>query len=670
MKKITVITRPLVQFDTRPFIRPFIRKSMGVLLMILTSFAAGTYAQAAEQQVDDSAQVRQLMQLAEYIGVDYSEAVVNGQIKDPEEYLEMVEFAQLIVDKSQTVSELRRHRNISEQARTLQTAIANKHDLDIVQILTADLRKSLLELAPQASLPGTLLPKAQTLALFTQSCMGCHGASGQGDGLLASQLSPAPTDFTDKERALNRSVLGLYDAIANGIDGTAMPGFGQLTDQQKWSLAFFTGSLAFAADNDTDFVSGAVSLQQLVNYSPKTLAQALPNDLQVQVEQLRAQPQLLFVEQDNPLTFTRQQLHLAHQAYRQGDTVKATNLAVSAYLDGFELVENNLDAIDTPLRKNLEVNLMRLRQVLGVKDDVAGVDNMMAITITQLQQAEQLLQETKLSGGALFSASLVILLREGLEALLVVLALVTVLQRTHRQDALRYVHLGWLSALAAGGITWLVAEYLITISGASREVMEGVAALLAAVVLFYVGFWMHNKTSAKQWQTYIEQSIQTNLKTGTLWGITLLAFIAVYREVFETVLFYQSLLTQAAASQHSTVIAGFVTGTFLLSLVAWALVKYSVKLPLARFFAVTTYLLLALSFVLMGKAVLALQEASLISSSPLPVTIEFGWMGVSSSWQAMSAQAVILLLSVALVLRTRLLKVKRISPQSHREKAL
>src|SRR5690606_40156130 len=121
-----------------------------------------------------------------------------------------------------------------------------------------------------------------------------------------------------------------------------------------------------------------------------------------------------------------------------------------------------------------------------------------------------------------------------------------------------------------------------------------------------------------------------HLTAGTLWGLALLAFIAVYREVFETVLFYQALLTQAAAAQYSSVFSGFVAGTAFLAVLAWVLVRYSVKLPIARFFSVTTYLLLALAFILMGKAMSALHEADLIGITPLPVSLEFHLFGVKS----------------------------------------
>jgi high-affinity iron transporter len=189
----------------------------------------------------------------------------------------------------------------------------------------------------------------------------------------------------------------------------------------------------------------------------------------------------------------------------------------------------------------------------------------------------------------------------------------------------------------------------VTISGASREIMEGVAAMLAAVVLFYVGFWMHSKTQADHWQQYIQQNIAKSLNAGTLWGISGLAFIAVYREVFETVLFYQSLQTQAAPSQQFALVGGFVFAVFLLMVITWLMIKYSVKLPVGRFFSITTYLLLTLSFVLAGKAISALQEAAVIGISPFPINFQIEWLGVNSTWQGVATQFLILLLSSLLI---------------------
>lgn len=593
--------------------------------------------------VDQSAQLRQVTQLAEYVAVDYVAAVNDGQVINDGEYQEMLEFSQLIVDNVTVIAQGSSDVNgLENQARALQDAIQNKRDLETIRRMSSDLRAPLLALLPQSSIPDRLLSKAVTENLFQTHCAACHGASGRGDGALAAQLEPGPTDFTDKQRAQNRSLLGLYDAISNGIDDTAMLAFTELTEQQRWSLAFHVGGLAFQTGSSVASNVSRISLQQVVNYTPTQLAAEHPETSLQEIEQLRANPEPLFQVTIDPLKITRDQLLAAQKAHQRGDYQTAQALAISAYLDGFEMVENSLDTQDKALRQTLETDMMAIRQLLKQAQSPGEVESALSRTLERLDDADRLLSESTLSNATLFSASLVILLREGLEALLVVIALVTVLVRTGRRDGLLYVHLGWVTALIAGVATWVAAQSLVNISGASREVMEGVAALLAAVVLLYVGIWMHSKTHAAQWQAYIQQHINSHLTAGTLWGLALLAFIAVYREVFETVLFYQALLTQATSAQYPSVFGGFVLSFAFLAILAWFLVRYSVKLPVARFFAVTTYLLLALAFILMGKAVSALQEAALIGITPLPVSFEFNWIGVKSTWQGVLAQLSVL----------------------------
>jgi high-affinity iron transporter len=406
-----------------------------------------------------------------------------------------------------------------------------------------------------------------------------------------------------------------------------------------------------------------MKLHQFVSNSPNTLAQQFPAvDSQV-IEQLRVNPTPLFTT-TNPLEMAKQQLRAAHHSYLNGDFKQAQALAVSAYLDGFEMVENALDAYDPQLRKDIEKSMMQFRQLTGQVQQQDALAQTLDTAITQLDRAQNMLSDDTLSDSTLFTASFIILLREGLEALLVVMALLTVLVKTQRRDAVKYVHGGWITAIAAGFGTWWIAQHLISISGASREIMEGVAALLAAAVLFYVGFWMHSKTHAAQWQAYIRDNIHRHLSTGTLWGIAGLAFIAVYREVFETVLFYQSLLTQAQPSQFMSITTGFLAGVVVLAAVAWVMIKFSMRLPIGKFFSFTTYLMLALSFVLMGKAVAALQEAALIAISPLPLNINISWLGIHATWEGILSQLLILLLSVFLLMGFKPFNQRRSTQQS------
>src|SRR5690606_2290498 len=137
-------------------------------------------------------------------------------------------------------------------------------------------------------------------------------------------------------------------------------------------------------------------------------------------------------------------------------------------------------------------------------DEVGGRAN--AID-TLLTEAEQVLAPGEADATAAFAGAFTILLREGLEALLIVIAMLAFLRKAGRTEAMPYVHAGWVGALVAGGATWAAATGLIGISGASRELTEGFAALFAAVVLVWVGIWMHGKSQAGAWQRYIEDRL-------------------------------------------------------------------------------------------------------------------------------------------------------------------
>ena len=610
-------TRPALQFV--------------LLLSLLILMCAGIVSQARAQQTKGDH--RQLLQLAEYIGVDYIEAVADGEIINDGEYREMLDFSTVIISQTENNSP-EQVRNLAVQ---LQEAIVNKQSPDSIRHLTTQLRVLILAESPQLSLPGQLLARAETQELFTSMCASCHGARGKGDGPAAAALDPPPTNFTDHDRASNRSLIGLHDAIDRGLEGTAMQSYAHLSDIERWSLAFYVGGLAAHDSFSEPRLPPSISVDQLISMSPAVLANQYPGSSDA-IWQLRAHPQNLFNQVESPLATARNQMTRALAAYQQEKYDDALQLTVSAYLDGFELVESVLDTRDVDLRKGIEASMLDLRGQIRRHRPATEIELSINNILGQLDEADAVLNSDTLSSTALFSASFLILLREGLEALLVILALLTVLKRTRRDDATKYVHAGWAFALAAGLVTWWAAQELIVISGASREIMEGVAALLAAVVLFYVGFWMHNKSQAKQWQAYINKHVDKHLSNGTLWGIALLAFVAVYREVFETVLFYQALITQTSSGSAVPVVVGFATAFLGLGVVAWLMSRYSVKMPIGKFFGITTWLMLGLSFALLGKAVAALQEASIMNISRLPFDFVISWLGIYPTWEGIIAQ--------------------------------
>lgn len=242
-----------------------------------------------------------------------------------------------------------------------------------------------------------------------------------------------------------------------------------------------------------------------------------------------------------------------------------------------------------------------------------------------------------------FLGALTILLREGLEALLVVVAMLAFLKKANRTDALPYVHAGWMTALAMGGFTWAVATYLVNVSGASREMTEGFSAIFAAVVLLAVGIWMHQKSLAGRWQAYVQQKLSAALNGKSMLMLFLLAFVTVYREVFETVLFYAALWTE---ENGGYLLAGLGLGIAILGGIAAVLLRSSARLPISQFFAASSALVGILAVVLIGKGAAALQKVGLIPDTPVSLPrIEV--LGFYPSLQPIAAQLIILMIIVA-----------------------
>jgi high-affinity iron transporter len=249
-----------------------------------------------------------------------------------------------------------------------------------------------------------------------------------------------------------------------------------------------------------------------------------------------------------------------------------------------------------------------------------------------------------------FLGAFTILLREGLEALLIVIAMIAFLRKAERQDVMGYVHGGWIAALAAGVATWFAATYLIEFSGANREITEGFGSLLAAIVLLSVGIWMHGKSQADAWQRYIREKLGRALTRRSAWFLFGLTFVVVYREVFETIIFYATLWSQG---NSGAVLYGALAATALLTVIAAAMLRYSRRLPIAQFFRYSSALIAVLAVVLVGKGVAALQEAGWIEVDPVSWIPRIDILGVSPTTQAILAQILAAIIVLAGFRRNR-----------------
>jgi high-affinity iron transporter len=594
---------------------------------------------------------QQLLQLIDYLGVDYAGAVQQGKVVNIEEYNEMLDFSKAINEQIKQLPETEANRYYKAQllndAQALSAYVIAKASAQIIQQVTAKMRNTLVAGFNIQIMPTKLPDLAKAENLYKNNCASCHGLQGYGDGIAAKTLTPKPTDFYDKARYRQRTLYSLYSTITEGVSGTAMPSFQHLNEQERWSLAFYVGAKAIEKPVNFSINKEQIDLSTFTNLTPNEAQQKYGRAGTEAMAWLRHNPDVLF-NTKNPLAFAKKQLTKVLAAYQLQQYQQAYKLAVEAYLEGFELVENNLQSINKPLKQRIERDMTTLRTIIREQQPLANIKVQIQLINAELDSAISVLKSTSLSPQASFLSALFILLREGLEALLLVAAIAAFLIRTNRRDALRYVHFGWIGALALGGLTWWASQTVINISGASREVTEGVAALTAAIVLLYVGIWMHNKTSAANWQKFIATNVKEALSKGTLWGISVLSFIAVYREVFETILFYQALWAQTNEAGQNMALMGIVVATLCLVALAWAILRYSKVLPLRQFFALSGGLMFILAIVFAGKGIAALIEAGWLINYPVNF-YQIDLLGIYPNAIGLSVQSVLVLLALYLL---------------------
>lgn len=291
--------------------------------------------------------------------------------------------------------------------------------------------------------------------------------------------------------------------------------------------------------------------------------------------------------------------------------------ARSAYLDSYEVVEIPLRPIDPDFTLEMEIRFAELRNLLQQQVPLQEVEAKTIEIRRGLDESERLVSGVGVVAPAIaFSTSFSIIFREGLESALIIGAILTYLQASRNTRFKKHVYYGILIAVVATAATWFVAQYVIEISGANRELIEAVAGLSAVAVLFWVSFWVLNKIETKKWIEFVKAKVWKATTTGSVIVFVALAFFTVYREGFETVLFYQAMLS-FAKYMELYVIAGMFLGLAVIIGVAILINRLGRRLPLRVLFALTMGIGAYMSIAFMGNAVRELQELGIVPTTPL-----------------------------------------------------
>ena len=248
-----------------------------------------------------------------------------------------------------------------------------------------------------------------------------------------------------------------------------------------------------------------------------------------------------------------------------------------------------------------------------------------------------------------FGQAFVVLLREGLEAILVVAAIIAYLVKSGHKDKVRHIYWGIAAGLVASGLVALLFTLLFNGNGPQQEILEGVVALVAMLMLLYTSNWMLSKSSVESWNHYIQSRTVAAISKGSVISLALLSFLAVFREGAETVMFYQAIFAMAPGGRRE-IWTGFAAAAVVLVIV-FVLIRFtSVKIPIRPFFIITSLLMAVMVVIFAGGGVHALIEGDLVPATYLPGVPTSDWIGLYPYTQTIGAQILAALVVVVLAI--------------------
>jgi len=618
---------------------------------------------------DQTALVRRVAATAQLAAQEYRAGVKNGRVVAKAEVGEARLFlaearrsaALLSTDAGATV------RGIDSLAALLEVTTAP-------DILDARVRAFTASLSTRLGVSLDDIPaEAPSLArggqVYRENCASCHGDLGRGDGPAAVGLDPKPADLTDALELRGASPLDFYHRVTIGVVGTAMPALEtRLSPADRWAVAAYATLLrlppphgdvpptlrnfATTARLSDSGVVAALASAGLADTSPGAVAAV--RSLQENAD--AAATARVFGT-------VRARLDSAYALARAGKGEAASAAAFDAYMT-FEQVERSVRAKNPDLAAALETRFATLRTRATGGATRAELDGIRAGLAADLENAERVLGET-LSPLNLFFQSFVILVREGLEAILVIGALMTFLTKTGAANRKRDIHVGVGAAVAASLLTAFALETVFRITPAKREALEGATMVVATVVLFYVSYWLLSKMEVAKWNQFVRSKVQDAVTSGSALALASAAFLAVYREGFETVLFYKALFVAGGTGASSgAIVAGILLGSVVMVGVYVAINRFGVRLPLKPFFGVTSAFLYYMAFVFAGRGVAELQEGNLLSTTIVSWGPRVPALGIYPTVESLAAQAVLLVLLLVAVVWTFVLEPRRLKVTS------
>ncbi|HWA56772.1 MAG TPA: FTR1 family protein [Gemmatimonadales bacterium] len=542
--------------------------------------------------------------------------------------------------------------SVEHQARAFAQALAQQFNLTLEEI------------------PAVAPALSRGEQVYRSQCATCHGPTGRGDGPAAAGLTPTPADLTDFRKLATTTPLDFFRRVTIGVAGTSMPAYeSRLSPEERWAVASYASTLRLPAARGevpaslNEFATTATLSDSALAAMLAPGADPAAPDVRAHVMAVRSAASADDAGAAAAPVFSevRRQLDSVLLFASQGRGAEASGTAFDAYMT-FEKVERGVRAKNAGLANTLEAGFANLRTRAAGGATGEELRAIHTRLLSDLENAERTVSD-RLSPLNLFTQSLILLLREGLEAILVVGALVAFLAKTGAGHRRRDIHVGVGAAIGASLLTAVLLETIFQASRTRQETLEGVVMLVATAMLFYVSYWLLSKMEVAKWNRFVKGRVQDAVSSGSALALASVAFLAVYREGFETVLFYKALFL-AGSGSGLPVFLGMALASVLLAVVYLAINRYGVRIPLKPFFGFTSAFLYYMAFVFAGKGIAELQEGSLIGTTVLPWAPRIPALGIYPTLESLALQAVLVLFLVAGLVWTFVIEPRRLAVTS------
>ena len=604
-------------------------------ILALSLVAEPSFAESFDQTTKDK--VKKIVMMLNIAAKEFQEGVSDGKVVIDPEYKESKIFLQQATERySRTSGEIKNQEKatrINRHLSELSIMIEKKVDSQKVWEKVNHLNSQLITIfgIKINKVPVTPISLTNGKKIFEINCAQCHGLTGNGDGPEAKKHNPSPAVLSNPMLTGDKNTVAYdnFEVINVGIANTAMKSWtGILSEAQIWDVTYY---LRTFSNTNVQLPPANLKLEEMGEKSGSEKADQIVNKIQMLLSK-------------------------SLNKFKNGENQEAADIAFDAYLT-YEKIESNIITRDKPLGLKLESAFGRYRGAIKEAALLENVEEIQGEILLDLSKALELVKnEVGFSG--LFIQSFSIIVREGFETILIIAALISFLRKSKNDAHVKNIHIGVIVGILASFLTAYAVHEVLQLSMGSQELLEGWIMLVSVVILFSVSYWLVSNIDNKKWQQYINKKMHGALSQGNTFALSAVAFISVYREGFETVLFYKALFLYAGETTGG-ILPGFLTGCVMLAGIFYLVNYLGMRIPIKWFFGFTSVLLYYMAFTFLGKGIHELQMGEQFSMTAAEFLPNISWLGMYPTWETFIGQAILFAAFIFALVYTFIIKAKK-----------